>query len=430
MYAFVLSKDTRLDIMYTIDRFLTNTKNSFDDTLKLFILKQIVHMNNTTAIEISRTFIRPQALWLRPLLNRIKQIKNEIIMPILLFDGQDEFQRVNVILNKIDDLNNVRILLNQCKQNQILMYSVYLWFIHHYCHSYINSDEHLLTIIRTDLQQILLTIFEPIGFQFIVALCTNFTENSYFHLLSTMSNIELQHRMLALNITALCLSTHALRNSTHLGTLLFNSLQKMPSSYVDHIQTICLLGFIISDSIATQMIDVRTRIQERLDTKRIHRQRSFIYRCSQTCQWMFYFENCGRPNDKSRCPLCKNEIGGIGKLIVRNPPQIQLTIDQGFQEIAEYLDKFNHQLHLGCYNNISANQSNLNEKSDHLNRTISFRFIHMLTNAQMLVLFELGYLSTNDLHQRMNINNSNHFCEHFEKDSTLLTQICTNPNQC
>lgn len=439
MYAFALGNDWRFDIMNNIDRFLTNNENSFGATLKLFILKQLIHTNDMTLDEIYEAFLHRQTAWLEPLLARIKQGKNtvqeDIIMPAPLFDGRDEFLRVNAILNDIHNVNKVRVLINECAHNQYLMYSVYLWFIHNYCRFYspnVSGDERLLKIVRTDLHQLFSTIFEPIGFKLIVSLCTNFTQNSYFHLLPTMSKIELHQRLLALNITVFCLSTHALPQSNQLGTLFFNKQRKMPMSYVEHILCICLLGFVIDDPVATQMIDVRTRIQERLDTKQIQRHGSFIYQCSQECRWMFYFENCGVPNSRSRCPLCKKDIGAdrYAALVVRDPPQIQMNIDQGFQTIAQYLDGFNRQLRLGYYNTVPADQSNLGEKSDHLNRTVSFRFLHMLTNAQLLVLTELEYLSVNDLQKRMNIGNQHHFREHFEKDYELLTQTCTSPNQC
>ena len=294
------------------------------------------------------------------------------------------------------------------------------------------TDQSLLKLVQVDLKQLFFDTFQPIGFKLIVSLCTNFTRNSYFHLLSTISKIELHQRLIALNMMVVCLSTRSLPQSTQLGTLLFNNHRRMPESYVHHIQSVCLLGFIINDPIATQMIDVKTRVQERLNVGQIQRQRSFLFQCSQECRWIFHFEDCGVPNSRSRCPLCKKDIGAerYAVLIARNPPQIQLTIDQGFQIIDEYLNAFNQQVRVGYYNTKSADQSGFGEKSDHLNRPISFRFIHMLTNAQLLVLFELGYLSIDNLQRQMNITNQRHFHEHFEKDYQLLTKSCTDPDQC
>ncbi|CAF1437715.1 unnamed protein product [Rotaria sordida] len=244
-------------------------------------------MSNSTLNEICERFLQHQVLWIKPLLNRIRQGKNEIreeiIMPTPLFDGRDGFLRVNAIFNELDDINQIRALINECAQNQSLMYSIYMWFLQRYCQFHspkVQADENLLKLVRTDWKQSLLTICEPIGYELIVSLCTNFTPTSYFHLLPTMSKNELHCRLLALNITILCLSTRSLPQSTYLGSLLFNNQRQMPVSYIDHIQSICLLGFVFGDPVATQMLDVRARIQERLDTGRIVRQNSFIYQCS------------------------------------------------------------------------------------------------------------------------------------------------------
>ena len=439
IYAYALGNDWRLDVMSKIDRLLTNNGKAFCATLKLFILKQLIHMSDKTLNDICERFLKEHVLWIKPLLNRIRQgqneVRQEIIMPTPLFDGRDEFQRVNGVLNEFGELNKIRALIHECVQNQLLTYSLYMWFLQRYCRFYspeARADENLLKLVRVDCKQALSTICEPVGYKLIVSLCTNFTEMSYFHLVPTMPNKELHCRLLALNITIFCLSTRALPKSTYLGSLLFNNQRQMPVSYAKHIQSICLLGFVFGDPVATQMLDVRTRIQERLNARQIVRENSFIYQCSQECKWMFYFEDCGVPNSRSRCPLCKKDIGAqqYGVLIARQPPQIQMTIDQGFQTINQYLDAFNRQVRLGYYNRTPADQSTMAEKSDHLNRSVSYRFLHLLTHAQLLVLYELEYLSAQDLQQQLNIPNQQHFREHVEKDYQLLSQTCTDSDQC
>ena len=75
MYVFALSNSWQYDIMLTIDRLLTNDESTFGATLKLFILKQLKHMNNMTLIEIHETFIQHEVVWLRPLLILLGQVK-------------------------------------------------------------------------------------------------------------------------------------------------------------------------------------------------------------------------------------------------------------------------------------------------------------------------------------------------------------------
>ncbi|CAF1633877.1 unnamed protein product [Rotaria sordida] len=96
-------------------------------------------------------------------------------MPTPLFDGRDGFLRVNAIFNELDDINQIRALINECAQNQSLMYSIYMWFLQRYCQFHspkVQADENLLKLVRTDWKQSLLTICEPIGYELIVSLWT------------------------------------------------------------------------------------------------------------------------------------------------------------------------------------------------------------------------------------------------------------------
>jgi hypothetical protein len=196
----------------------------------------------------------------------------------------------------------------------------------------------------------------------------------------------------------------------------------MPQDHVDHIQTsICLPGLLTSNPVITQMIEVRTTVQERLDQGHIYQQGKHVYRCSNDCFWMFYFLNCGVPVDRSQCPLCQKDIGAAqyGVLIERNPPQIRMTIDEGFQFINNYIEQYNKIPRFGYHNQTPAAPSNEYEKSDHLNRSISYRFLHMITHVVLFFLDELSILSDLGLKDR------SYFREHFEKDYSLLSQQST-----
>ncbi|CAF4420371.1 unnamed protein product, partial [Adineta steineri] len=152
----------------------------------------------------------------------------------------------------------------------------------------------------------------------------------------------------------------------------------------------------------------------------------FVYPCSEDCLWMYFFINCGVPVDHSQCPLCRRDIGAAqyAILIERNPPQIRLTIDEGFQFINNHIEQYNKIPRYGCHNLTPAIQSNQNEKPDHLNRSISYRFMHMITHATLLFLDELSLLTN------FGLVNPLHFKEHFEKDYSLLHQQTTDNEQC
>jgi hypothetical protein len=241
-----------------------------------------------------------------------------------------------------------------------------------------------------------------------------------------MNKTEVHQRVLALNIAALLVSFKALDHSSYFSTFLFDSNLRMPENYTEHLQiSVRLPGLICSTPVITQMIDVRTQVQERLKRQQISSRGKFIFQCSNKCLWMFYFENCGRANDRSQCPLCGKPIGAIkeGILIERDPPQVQLSIEKAFEFIESHLDRFNQMTRYGYHSITSAEQSNVEEKPDHLNLSVSFRFMHMFTHALILFLHELDFLS------ETNLPNPEYFRKHFEKDYILLSQQLADTEQ-
>ncbi|CAF4307346.1 unnamed protein product, partial [Rotaria magnacalcarata] len=55
---------------------------------------------------------------------------------------------------------------------------------------------------------------------------------------------------------------------------------------------------------------------------------------------------------------------------------------------------------LGYHNVNTHEMSNIGEKPDHLNRPVSFRFIHFLTHSLLLFLHDRNYLTDDDMKQR------------------------------
>ncbi|CAF5165770.1 unnamed protein product, partial [Rotaria sp. Silwood1] len=113
-------------------------------------------------------------------------------------------------------------------------------------------------------------------------------------------------------------------------------------------------------------------------------------------------------------------------LIERDPPQIQMSIDETFQMI----DQYNKIARLGYHNLTTAEDSAFDEKPHHLSRSVSFRFLHFLTHALLLSLREFNYLADEDIKQSLHLSTATHFRDHFEHDYELLSQTFTNDQQC
>ncbi|CAF3963785.1 unnamed protein product [Rotaria sp. Silwood1] len=176
---------------------------------------------------------------------------------------------------------------------------------------------------------------------------------------------------------------------------------------------------------------VKNEVQQRLNSREILEQGKFIYQCSKNCYFMYYFENCGKPNDRSNCPLCKNDIGsvrrGSSQLLVRDPPQMQLSIATGFQLIDNYIKQFNETNRYGYYiNSTPADNSTISETNEHL-QPITYRLLHMFTHTSIMILYDLKYLQS--LRDKADLQ-VNYFRKHYLKDYELINAMIGQQNEC
>ncbi len=430
LYAAALNNKRSDDVMVSIDQFLSRDEPRLCSTLKLFVIKQMCELSKITLDRLREIFSTRNTVWIRTIFEdlqnqQINEAQQNLILPTPLFECQDTFQRISNILMYRNDLDHLRQLINDCSTNQTSSYCFLLWFVHYYSRFYTRNnmqpEEKWNRLFKVELQQQIRTCFDKVGFELLVNLCKNFSNTSYFRLQRNMQNTEVHQRLIALNVVAYLISCKSSDSITYFGSLLFDNNCQMPNNYSDYIQSsVCLPGLLSSDPAIKQMLDVKTRIKERLAKGEIFPDAKFIYRCSNDCPWVFYFEGCGRPVDRSKCPLCRKDIGAqqYNKLLVRTPPQIQMPIDDGYQYIDDYMKKYNEGDRFGCYSVINPEESNVGEKPEHLNRSVSFRFMHMLSHATLLLLYDFEILTNTD---RLN---RDYFQKHFEKDCVLIGQQC------
>ncbi|CAM4807621.1 unnamed protein product [Rotaria magnacalcarata] len=181
------------------------------------------------------------------------------------------------------------------------------------------------------------------------------------------------------------------------------------------------------------MMYVRTRVQERLDQGAYFVDYGkFIFQCSEECPWMFFFEECGAPVGKSVCSLCQKAIGAekYNVLIARDPPQLRIPIPEAFKKIDAYIKEENEAARLGYHTVKNTNESCLGDKPNHLDRPVSFRFIHFLTHGLLHFLHDRNYLTDDDLKKHLKLPTATHFQDHFEKDYDLLCQSSIDHSSC
>ena len=433
IYAFALNEDSRVNVLHRIDQLLTNTNTPICSTLKLFIFKQILQISRVNLDTLCDIYVNRNITWIKPFIQRprdkqAQKIRRHLILPTPLFECREQFQDASRILNEPNRKKELSQIIRDCANSQKMTYAFFSWFIQYYCR-YLepntDQDQIFIQLIEHDLQRDLIRSFTAIGHRLLVSLCKNFTETSYFSLQPAMEPNEIHKRLISLKIIAVLISFRSSEEITLLANLLFDNHREMPKNYLQHLSTICLPGLIISDPIITQMIDVRIEAEDRLSRGIVHDGGKFLFQCSKDCSWVFIFHNCGVPNDRSICPLCKKPIGAerYNVLIQRNPPQIQMPINQGLQMIREHIDRYNQTVRFGYHNIKTSETSSVGDKPEHLNRPISFRFMHLMTHGYLLFLQDLNYLTDQDLTEHLHLPNPKHFLDHFEKDYRLLSEL-------
>ncbi|CAF0975366.1 unnamed protein product [Rotaria sordida] len=385
IYAFALNADSRQVVLPKIDQLLININTPFCSTLKLFIFKQILQISGMSLNDMRELYTNRNILWIKPFIQRprdqqAQNIRRTLILPTPLFECHEEFKRVSQVLNEVDKINELRQIVHQCNTSQTLNYAFLCWFIQYYCRFIqpnTDVDGTFIQLIQHDLSHDLIRSFTPLGHKFLVSLCSNFSNNSYFHLHPDMAQNEIHKRLIALNIVAVFISFKSLPEITCLGNILFNNQRQMPNSYVQHLSTLCLPGMAVSDPVITQIMDVRTQVQDRLNRGMIYDGGKFIFQCSRECPWIFYFQDCGIPNDRNLCTLCKKPIGAerYNVLIQRDPPQIKMSIAEGFKVIDQYINSNDFTTH-GLVN---TNQ-NVVQLEQMIEQKIIFVHIDSITN--------------------------------------------------
>ena len=205
-----IQSDKKLDVLSPIDQFLTNTDTPFSSTVKLFIIKQMLQISKLTLEELREIYVNRNILWIKPLFQRSsdQQTKNTrptLIVPMPLFQCREQFERIRKIFNNVDRNNELRKIIQECNSTQKLSYAFLCWFIEYYsrfAQPNTNMDVDFVRTIKNDVTSDLIKSFTQLCHQFLIDLCSNFSDKSYFRLDSNMSPDDTHKRLLALNIVA------------------------------------------------------------------------------------------------------------------------------------------------------------------------------------------------------------------------------------
>ena len=424
-YAYSLIHHVPFEHSEQLDRDLTDDQLPFCSTLKLFLVKQIRHQSNTSLDALSTDGRFRQVMWFTEFFQQMDTEepgqRREVIVPIPLGVARDEYTRVDSILSDLTNAHGIENLLVECSSNHRLSYCFHLWLIRQYLHGSTAVHEQYRTFFCERLSEQVQKTFSPTGLTFLRRLFSSGPAKSHLTFQPGMPDRDTAIRLVVLNIFALALSFKSLNQVNWLSRLLFNQRLSMPRSHCQHLQAICLFGMIDHQPIIVNMKDVRLSARRRLKANMLLNVGKHIYQCSTNCLFFYSITHGGNANERRQCQFCGREIGQgkFGRLIARDPPQIKLTLEKGLKQLDEHIQRANNTTRLGYYEVRPAEQSTQKENSDHLKKSMTLRFLHLITHSILLVLCELSYLSADDLEQ-WNIPSPAYLAEHVKKDYELL----------
>ncbi|CAF4638334.1 unnamed protein product, partial [Didymodactylos carnosus] len=106
MYAFALIKtQSHHEIMREIDRLLSNNSR-ICLSIKIFIMKQMMYFDNKQLYELKNEFLNRNIQWIKPIaLQQDEQkIREDLILPLPLFECKEEYIHVNKIFKEVNNV--------------------------------------------------------------------------------------------------------------------------------------------------------------------------------------------------------------------------------------------------------------------------------------------------------------------------------------
>jgi len=433
-YSIALENDEReIKVLKEIDVALCEISPEIS-TLKLYVLKNLKIRLNKSVKDLRKEYAERNVLWIKPFLkeNPNKDQAIDVIVPLPLYQSE-QFRKVDLIMADLYNLNEATFkeLINFFKKNPgdynqlICIYSWFLRLYSNYLREKFTVDPDFIKLIKNHEKE-LIQILGEVGYSLIILLMNNFDPNSFFHLKEGLKQEKIYQKLVALN-TMIVFIAQQFTNSGF-GSILFENKNYIPE-LGKHLEKKCLFGQLENTFIVSNMIDVKINIEKRLRQRQIFADAQFIYKCSTKCDYLYYFEGCGRPIEKSTCRICESEIGAssYNVLLLRNNglEQMKMPIPEGIKYIDDYIKKFESKERKGYL--FSPLNENAKVDTKHNLKPITFRTLHFLLHTVLFGFTEIGFISKEELHKitkiQQNINAKDYFKKHFEQDYKMIGEL-------
>ena len=266
-----------------------------------------------------------------------------------------------------------------------------------------------------------------LGYQLIRSLLLNFEAGSYLHLQPGMDHEKVYKRLVVVDVLMNFIAQQF--SDSVLSSIVFNN-HEFQGNLAAYLDTVCIFGQHENSFTINNMLDVKHNIERRLRQNQIIADAKFIFKCGPACDYLFYFEGCGRPVDKGICKICGSEIGASSYNVLLQrpagqPQQLKMSIDEGLK----YIDKCTREFEGKDRKGYILNPVNENAKIDtKLNlKPVTYRTLHFLFHSLVFGLFEAGFISKAEINKIVNkdgnTDGQQYFRAHFLQDYQMLQDL-------
>lgn len=124
------------------------------------------------------------------------------------------------------------------------------------------------------------------------------------------------------------------------------------------------------------------------------------YKCSDTCQYIYFIGNCGRPWTVSTCPYCKSSIGGTGHALIVRPGHREISSSDAITLAQSAVAKYLQTGQTPGYTEMGGVGIDTSSKALRGIHPFTYRLLHMLLNLQ---LHFLGLISPQAAAERVRL---------------------------
>ncbi|CAG9322652.1 unnamed protein product [Blepharisma stoltei] len=427
IYSMLLLEDSNNfepDLQYAmgnVNQFLCESQ--YGETFRLFCLKNIFYHNQFTIDDLSKFLKAKRGVeWI----SRIGQLQVENKLEIIPYiqNLKKPYIETVAILNGIIQGQNfygelsTKILASRSPRERLALGLAFMNEVF----TLFTLDERINDNLARWFEDSKEIVVEALGDEFYSLLFNfihNFSRNSILHLSIGQPQKEVHQSLI---ICMILINLFAYKDTANpLTSIFFSRSGKIDRNLPNRFNNM----FIVASEPSPMLQFTRSTLENFnnliSNTFIAPYARGSTYKCSDTCDYMYFISNCGGPTQLGNCPFCGQQIGGVNHQLVQRPGHENLSHDEALAFLRNSIARQEAQTSKGCkyYRNIGEKIYMRGLKP------ISSQALHLILGSSLYGLLKLNLISDRDLRDILpnNDNYENFLSRGIEADLNNLENM-------